>query len=190
MKVLNSGEKNDSYAGATLKTEFVLVLLNYHIACLSWSAGQPVVFRDTRQYIWIHTSRVVKLTNYKYGTSVMEYLIIALKLIVGLSILNVWLVRSKKPTPFRGGSARNIEEEFKAYGLPVWFMHVIGTLKVILAILLIASIFYPQVEAISAYGIAFLMLGAVFMHIKISDPLKKSFPAFTFLVFSLIVALI
>ncbi|MCH8495186.1 MAG: DoxX family protein [Balneolales bacterium] len=120
----------------------------------------------------------------------MEYLIIALKLIVGLSILNVWLVRSKKPTPFRGGSARNIEEEFKAYGLPVWFMHVIGTVKIVLAILLIASIFYPQVEAVSAYGIAFLMLGAVFMHIKISDPLKKAFPAFTFLVFSLFIALI
>ncbi|PWN06134.1 DoxX family protein [Rhodohalobacter mucosus] len=120
----------------------------------------------------------------------MEYLIIALKLIVGLSILNVWLVRSKKSTAWRGGDAKNIEEEFKAYGLPVWFMWTIGTLKVVLAILLIASIFYPQVEAVAAYGIAFLMLGAVSMHIKIGDPIKKSLPAFTFLVLSLAIALL
>ena len=120
----------------------------------------------------------------------MEYLIIGLKLIVGLSILNVWLVRSKKSTAWRGGDANNIVEEFKAYGLPVWFMWAVGSLKVALAILLLASIFYSQVEAIAAYGIAFLMTGAVIMHLKIGDPLKKSFPAFTFLVLSLVIALL
>lgn len=120
----------------------------------------------------------------------MEILIIALKLIVGLSILNVWLVRSKKSTAWRGGDANNIEEEFKNYGLPLWFMYTIGTVKVVLALLLIASIYYSQVEAIAAYGIAFLMLGAVSMHIKISDPLKKSLPAFTFLVLSILIALL
>lgn len=120
----------------------------------------------------------------------MEILIIALKLIVGLSILNVWLVRSKKSTAWRGGDANNIVEEFKNYGLPVWFMWTVGTAKVGLALLLLASIYYPQVEAIAAYGIAFLMLGAVSMHIKIGDPLKKSLPAFTFLVLSLVIALL
>jgi hypothetical protein len=120
----------------------------------------------------------------------MEYIIIALKLIVGLSILNVWLVRSKKSTAWRGGDADNIVDEFKAYGLPVWFMYIVGTAKVILALLLLVSIVYSQLEAISAYGIAFLMLGAVSMHLKIGDPLKKSFPAFTFLVLSLIIALL
>jgi hypothetical protein len=120
----------------------------------------------------------------------MEYLIIALKLVVGLSILNVWLVRSKKSTAWRGGEATNIEEEFKAYGLPVWFMWVIGSAKVALAVLLLASIYYSEFEPISAYGIAFLMLGAVLMHFKIGDPIKKSFPAFSFLVLSLIIALV
>lgn len=120
----------------------------------------------------------------------MDYLIIAIKLIVGLSILNVWLVRSKKATAWRGGDAKNIVEEFKAYGLPVWFMWLAGTAKVGLALFLLASIFYPQFEAFAAYGIALLMLGAVSMHFKIGDPLKKSFPAFTFLILSLIVALI
>jgi hypothetical protein len=120
----------------------------------------------------------------------MEYLIIVLKLVVGLSILNVWLVRSKKSTAWRGGEATNIEEEFKAYGLPVWFMWVIGSAKVALAALLLASIHYSEFEAYAAYGIAFLMLGAVLMHVKIGDPIKKSFPAFSFLVLSLIIALV
>lgn len=119
----------------------------------------------------------------------MEYIIIALKLIVGLSILNVWLVRSKKSTDWRGGDAKNIAEEFKAYGLPVWFMYLVGSAKVVLALMLLASIYYSQVENIASYGIAFLMLGAVSMHLKIGDPLKKSLPAFTFLVLSLVIAL-
>jgi hypothetical protein len=119
----------------------------------------------------------------------MEYVIIALKLIVGLSILNVWLIRGTKSTQWRGGDASNIREEFKAYGLPIWFMYTIGTLKVGLAIALLSSIFYPGVEMIASYGIAFLMLGAVTMHIKIGDPFKKSLPAFTFLVLSLAIAL-
>lgn len=120
----------------------------------------------------------------------MEYVEIALKLIVGLSILNVWLLRAKKSTAWRGGDANNIVEEFEAYGLPKWFMYTIGTVKSILATLLLVSIFYPQVELIAAYGIAALMAGAVGMHIKIGDPLKKSLPAFTFLVLSLAITFI
>ncbi len=120
----------------------------------------------------------------------MEFVEIILKLIVGLSILNVWLLRANKPTEWRGGDANNITEEFKTYGLPKWFMYAIGTLKSILAILLLASIYYPQFELIAAYGIAFLMLGAVSMHFKIGDLPKKSLPAFTFLVLSLTITFI
>ncbi len=117
----------------------------------------------------------------------MNYVEIAIKLIIGLSIMNVWLVRANKATQYRGGTAANIKEEFQAYGLPNWFMVVIGTLKLLLSIMLIVSIWFPEVELISSLGIAVLMLGAVTMHIKIGDPLKKSLPAFIFLVLSLVV---
>jgi len=120
----------------------------------------------------------------------MEIFMIVLKLIVGLSILNVWLVRSKKSTAWRGGDANNIVEEFKNYGLPVRVMYAVGSAKVTLALLLIASIHYTQYEAVAAYGIAILMLGAVSMHIKIKDPLRKSLPAFAFLVLSLVIAIL
>jgi len=117
----------------------------------------------------------------------MEYLIIALQIIVGLSILNVWLVQNKKATRWRGGDAKTIFEEFKVYGLPDWSVYVVGTLKVILAILLLASIWYPQLRSISAGGLAILLAGSVSMHFKIGDPLIKSFPAALFLTLCLLI---
>ncbi|MEP2772062.1 MAG: DoxX family protein [Fulvivirga sp.] len=120
----------------------------------------------------------------------LDYVEIALKCIIGLSVLNVWLIRSSQSTQWRGADAQNIKEEFAAYGLPSWFMVVVGTLKVVLSIGLMASIWYPMLELYCAGGIAVLMLGAVGMHIKVSDPLKKSFPAALFLVLSVIILLI
>lgn len=120
----------------------------------------------------------------------MEYVEIVLKLIIGLSVLNVWLLRAGKSTPWRGGSAKNMQEEFATYGLPAWFMTIIGALKVLLSVGLIASIWYPAFELYAAGGIAVLMLGAISMHVKVSDPFKKSFPAATFLVLSVAVILL
>lgn len=120
----------------------------------------------------------------------MDYLLIALKLIVGISILNVWLLRFSKKSPFRGGEASNMKEEFAAYNLPENFMLLIGVSKVSLAVGLIASIWFSQLEFYCAIGIAALMLGAVAMHLKIRDPLKKSMPALAFLVLSIIIVLL
>lgn len=118
----------------------------------------------------------------------MNYLLIALQCIVAFSILNVWLVQNKKATPWRGGNATTIIEEFKVYGLPVWMCYVVGTLKVIFAIGLFAAIWVPELRQISALGLAALLIGSIAMHIKINDPLKKSFPAFLFLCMCLIIA--
>ncbi|QCW99925.1 DoxX family protein [Aggregatimonas sangjinii] len=111
----------------------------------------------------------------------MNYITIALQCIVAISILNVWLVQNKKATQWRGGNATTIIEEFEVYGLPVWMCYVIGTLKVLFALGLIAAIWYPELKEPSAIGLAVLLMGSIAMHIKISDPIKKSFPAFLFL---------
>lgn len=118
----------------------------------------------------------------------MDYLIIALQVTVGLSILNVWLVQNKKATRWRGGGATTITEEFQVYGLPAWSVYVIGTLKVILAILLMAGIWYPSLKFPAAIGLAALLAGSVVMHFKVKDPLIKSFPAALFLLMCLVVA--
>lgn len=116
----------------------------------------------------------------------MEYVRIALQLIVGLSLLNVWLIQYKKPTRWRGGNATTITEEFAVYGLPIWLCYVVGFLKVSLALILLAGIFFPFLIQPAAIGLAVLLLGSIIMHVKISDPLIKSFPAFLFLTMCLL----
>ena len=120
----------------------------------------------------------------------MNYFIIALQVIVGLSILNVWLIQKNKPTKWRGGNAKTIVEEFKVYGLPVWMCYVVGTLKVALALGLLAAIIHPELKQPAAIGLAILLSGSILMHVKIKDPLIKSFPAFLFLTMCLIVAFV
>ena len=116
----------------------------------------------------------------------MEYLKIAIKLIISLSVLNVWLLRANKPTQWRGAGTKSLKEEFKAYGFSEEIMKIVGTVKILLALLILASIFYQFLENICAIGMAVMMTGAIVMHIKIKDELKRSLPAFIFLCLSLI----
>ena len=107
----------------------------------------------------------------------VENLLIVLQIIVALGILNVWVLRASKATPFRGGEARTLREEFAAYGLPFWFMCAIGVMKVGLAISLIAAIWIHGVAQPAAIGLGALMLGAFVMHLKVKDPMKKALPS-------------
>ena len=118
----------------------------------------------------------------------IEYGIIALKLIVGISILNVWLLQKNKATKWRGGNATTILEEFEVYGLSKQFCYIVGFLKVSFALLLLASLQFNSLTLVGSIGLAALLLGSVIMHIKIKDPLHKSFPASLFIVMSLLIA--
>lgn len=118
------------------------------------------------------------------------YIQIAAQILVAITILNVWLIRFNTSTPWRGGSASSMKEEFKVYGLPKYMMYVVGGLKVLFALGLIIGIAYPQTIDVSAIGIIILMTGAIGMHIKIKDAAKKSFPAFSMLLLSLIILLL
>jgi uncharacterized membrane protein YphA (DoxX/SURF4 family) len=118
----------------------------------------------------------------------MEIGVIVIQIIIALGIFNVWVLRFGKPTEWRGGSAANMKEEFQTYGLPGWMVQVVGFLKLAFAACLIVGIWFPVLTRPAAIGLALLMLGAVAMHIKVKDPLKKSLPALTMLVLSVIVA--
>lgn len=107
----------------------------------------------------------------------MHFLPLVLQLIVAVGILNVWLLRSGRATPFRGGDAKTLREEFAAYGLPFWCLCVIGVLKVGLALALVAAIWLPHLTQPAAIGLGVLMLGAFVMHLKVKDPIKKALPA-------------
>jgi hypothetical protein len=107
----------------------------------------------------------------------MHYLLIAFQLIVALGILNVWLLRASKATPFRGGDAKTLREEFAAYGLPYWFMCVVGVLKVGLALALLAALWFDRVAPPASIALGLLMLGAFVMHLKVKDPVRKALPS-------------
>ena len=119
----------------------------------------------------------------------MNILISILQIAVAAGLLNVWLLRFQRSTPYRGGGARSMREEFAAYGLPEWFRYVIGTLKVGSALCLIAGLWLPFLVFPSALLIAILMLGALAMHLKIRDPLKKSVPALVMLALTIVICL-
>ena len=111
-------------------------------------------------------------------------LITVLQVVVGLGLLNVWLVRSSITTPYRGGDARSLREEFAAYGLPPWFFYLAGALKIGSGILLIAGLWMPTLILPAAGIVVALMVGALAMHVKVSDPPVKSLPALAMLAMS------
>ena len=115
-------------------------------------------------------------------------IIIGLKIIIGISILNVWLIQSNKHTKWRGGDATTIIEEFNVYGLSKSFYVTIYILKVSLAILLLASIQFDVLTLVSSLGLAVLLLGSILMHVKVKDAWYKSFPAFLFMLMNLVIA--
>ena len=116
--------------------------------------------------------------------------VIVLKVIVALSILNVWLLQYNKPTKWRGGNAQNIFEEFEVYGLSKTFCYIIGFLKVSLALLLLVSIYYKSLTGYASSGLGILLFGSIIMHIKVKDPLFKSFPAFLFLLMTIAIGIL
>ena len=109
----------------------------------------------------------------------MEWLTLSavLQLVVGLGLLNVWLVRSRSATDYRGGGATDLREEFAVYGLPSAAFYVVCALKVSAAVVLIAGVWITLPVQLAAGVIVVLMVGALAMHVKVKDPAKKAVPA-------------
>ena len=113
-----------------------------------------------------------------------------LQLIVGLGLLNVWLLRRGASTSYRGGASQTLQGEFNAYGLPGFFFYLVGALKIGTALVLIAGVWMALPVRAAAGLVAALMIGAVAMHVKVRDPAMKLLPAALMLAMSLaIVAL-
>jgi len=113
-----------------------------------------------------------------------------LQIIVGLGLLNVWLLRAKSSTAYRGGTATSLREEFQAYGLPEAAFYVVGALKITAGVILIAGVWIPLPVGLAAGVVAALMVGALAMHVKVGDPLMKSLPAALMLVMSVAILLL
>lgn len=117
----------------------------------------------------------------------MSTLAILAQIVIALGILNVWVLRRDRPTPYRPEGAESIREEFDRYGLPEWAPAVVGSTKLILAFLLLIGVVYAEVAVPAAVGMASLMAGAVLAHVKVRDPWIKALPAFSMLLLSVVV---
>ena len=115
---------------------------------------------------------------------------VILQVIAGLGLINVWLVRPRSATAFRGGSSQTLREEFAAYGLPDWCFYAVGAAKIVSAVMLIVGIWVPRLILPATLVIAVLMVGALAMHAKVKDPPTKSVPAFLMLAMVVGIALL
>lgn len=112
------------------------------------------------------------------------------QLVIAFGLINVWLIRFKKSTAYRGGNASNMFEEFKVYGLAKSMVYIVGGLKIIIALMMLVGFMYPVVLVPFAYLLAMLMSGAILMHIKVRDSFMKSLPAISMFLLAVIVIVI
>lgn len=111
----------------------------------------------------------------------LAWLAPAFQVVIALGIVNVWVLRYGRATPWRPGSASNMVEEFRHYGLPDWVRPLVGGSKLAAAVLLLFGLWYPLLTAPAATLLALLMVGAVAAHIRVRDPVHKSLPALAML---------
>lgn len=105
--------------------------------------------------------------------------------LVSGTVINVWLIRYSKTTPYRGGGAASLLEEFLVYGLNESLMYIVGAIKLLASFLLLVGLFQKSFVRPAATTIAFLMLGAIAMHFKVGDPIVRTLPALGMLILCL-----
>jgi uncharacterized membrane protein YphA (DoxX/SURF4 family) len=111
----------------------------------------------------------------------------ALQVVIAIVLLVTWTVNFNRATMFRGGDAKSMKEEFAVYGLPMWSVYVVGGLKILASLALLAGLAYPAFVFPGALVIVVLMVGAFAMHLKIRDTAVRTFPSAFILTCSLIV---
>ena len=100
---------------------------------------------------------------------IINNMIEALKIISGVAIFFVWVVRYD-----------NIIKEFRDdYNLPDWLRDLVGIIKLSCAGMLLTK--DTQLQIVALISIAFLMCAAVATHIRVKNPTHKMLPAITLL---------
>ena len=66
------------------------------------------------------------------------------------------------------------------------FMYLVGTLEAVGALGLVAGYWVPILAVLAAAGLTIIMIGAVFTHLRMRDPLSRAMPALVLLVLALV----
>ena len=90
------------------------------------------------------------------------------KIILSIGLFFVWVVRYE-----------NITKEFEGYDYPYWFRDFVGILMLSFS----AMIMQNRIDLIilGSLGIIVLMLGALWTHYMVENPLRRTIPAFAVL---------
>tara|TARA_B100001564_G_C20537315_1_gene622654 strand:- start:549 stop:908 length:360 start_codon:yes stop_codon:yes gene_type:complete len=96
------------------------------------------------------------------------------KIILSISLFFVWVVRYE-----------NITAEFKGYNYPYWFRDFIGILMLSFSTMIMKN--KNELIILGCLGIIILMLGALWTHYIVQNPLRKTIPAFAVLGLCLII---
>lgn len=107
----------------------------------------------------------------------MENLEILAQLTVAISVIIVWVFRKE-----------NIIVEFEQYGISDVMRNIVGALKISLATILILGIWYKEFLIPSALSMGFLMICALYFHVKVKNPFKKFIPSLCLLLLCLFIA--
>ncbi|TDL75690.1 DoxX family protein [Rhodococcus qingshengii] len=86
--------------------------------------------------------------------------------------------------------SKQMVDEFRRYGYPGGFRIVTGLVEVIAAVFIISGIWNDQLAAWGGLLIVAIMLGAIFTHIKVKDPVNRMMMPIVLLILGLIVLLI
>ncbi len=107
---------------------------------------------------------------------VLENIIEALKIIAGVAVFFVWVVRYE-----------NIKKEFVQYEIPTWLRDLVGILKISFA----AMLQFPNtgIVQLGALGITILMSAAVVTHVRLKSNFRKYIASVAMLTISLIILL-
>ena len=89
------------------------------------------------------------------------------KVVIASSILVVWVFRFD-----------NIVKEFKQYELSDLMRTIVGASKIILATLLVVSIWHEEYVVLSAAAMGFLMIVAQYFHFKVKKSVAKTHSLF------------
>ena len=110
-----------------------------------------------------------------------------LQLVIGVSIMVIWILRTTVSSAYRVGDAQTLSEEFTEAGFTEGVYQVMRILKPIFAFLLVIGIVYEPFFIPCMSFTTLAMIGAVYAHVKVKDEMRKMVPAVTLLIFCFIV---
>ena len=90
------------------------------------------------------------------------------KIILSISLFFVWVVRYE-----------NMVKEFEGYTFPYWFRDFIGVLMLSFSAMILKD--SNDLIILGCLGIIVLMIGALWTHYMVKNPMYKTIPAFAVL---------